>query len=342
MTLHSVPRFLARFCGAAAGWVVLVAAIGVAAFSGHAWGQAAAAPARGAPRVLAPGVLTTIPPAVEEGETASSPIPLADITEGMKELEWTPHFMAKSETIYAKAQSVILRRSVWGLEFAFKPMRMIYVDVPQPSGKLERKLIWYMVYRVRNPGRHLAPEGQADKFGHTLYGAGAVNFSRHFFPQFVLRSHEFDKEYLDRIIPVAIPLIQQREDPNTPFYSSVEISKMNLPVDGGPDDPGVWGVATWEDVDPRMDFFSVYIQGLTNAYLFVDPPGVYKKGDPPGTGRIFTTKTLQLNFWRPGDLVNPTEDEVHYGLPSVEPEERPRYLAMYGMESWVDYRWLYR
>ena len=35
------------------------------------------------------------------------------------------------------------------------------------------------------------------------------------------------------------------------------------------EDNSVWGLATWEDVDPRVDFFSVYIKGLTNAYLSV-------------------------------------------------------------------------
>ena len=42
----------------------------------------------------------------------------------------------------------------------------------------------------------------------------------------------------------------------------------------------MWGVATWEYVDPRMDFFSIYVKGLTNAYRFADPPGAYKAGEP--------------------------------------------------------------
>ena len=28
----------------------------------------------------------------------------------------------------------------------------------------------------------------------------------------------------------------------------------------------LWGVATWEDIDPRIVRFSVYVFGLTNAY----------------------------------------------------------------------------
>ncbi len=319
-------------------------ALGIASFA--AWGgmdsnALAQQPQRTGPRALAPGVLKVIPSPAAPGETSSDPLPLLEIVKGMPDLNATPHYMAKSDTIYAKAQNVILRRNVWGLEFAFKPLRMIYVDVPQPTGKLERKPIWYMVFRVRNPGRHLAPAPKEDKYGHTVYDTGAVDFTRHFFPQFTLRSHEFGKEYLDRVIPTAIPLIQRREDPNTPLYSTVEISQVKIPVDGGPDDHGVWGVATWEDIDPRIDFFSIYVQGLTNAYQYTDDPN-WQPGDPPGKGRTYQWKTLQLNFWRPGDIENPTEEEIHYGLPLVDEDEHSRYLTLYGQESWVDHRWLYR
>ena len=47
------------------------------------------------------------------------------------------------------AKEVILRREVYCFEFSFKPLRQIYIDVPQPNGLLKRKLVWYMVYRIR-------------------------------------------------------------------------------------------------------------------------------------------------------------------------------------------------
>ena len=37
----------------------------------------------------------------------------------------------------------------------------------------------------------------------------------------------------------------------------------------------VWGVATWQDVDPNNVWFSVYVEGLTNAYRFSDDPAKY-------------------------------------------------------------------
>ena len=39
-------------------------------------------------------------------------------------------------------------------------MRMVYVDIPQPNGKMQRKLVWYMVYRVRNLGGHIKPRAE--------------------------------------------------------------------------------------------------------------------------------------------------------------------------------------
>ena len=47
-----------------------------------------------------------------------------------------------------------------------------------------------------------------------------------------------------------------------------------------------------EDVDPNIDFVSVYIKGLTNAFR------LGRSTDDPSK-----LKTLQLNFWRPGDTV---------------------------------------
>jgi hypothetical protein len=106
-------------------------------------------------------------------------------------------------------------------------------------------------------------------------------------------------------------------------------------VEAGRTARGAWGVAMWEDVDPELDFFSVYVSGVTNAYKWTDPPGAYKAGDGLGKGRKFARKQLQLNFWRPGDAVNPTEREIRYG---VAPGEGAIYEAGEG----VAYQWVYR
>ena len=109
----------------------------------------------GEPRRLAPGVMTVIPRNMEEAETFSGPrefVELAEVAE-----EWEPNTLPESAILAEISQDTVFRHDVWQVEFAFKPLRMIEVDVPQPNGLLERKLIWYLVFRVRNPGQHLRP-----------------------------------------------------------------------------------------------------------------------------------------------------------------------------------------
>ena len=303
-------------------------------------------PALGQPgRDLPPGVLTVIPIDAQSDETCSGPLPLVEVATGMSDLAWTPNFSAKSETLLEMAKQVVLRRDIWNLEFAFKPLRMIEVDVPQPSGKLQRKQIWYLVYRVKYFGSDLRPGPKEDRFGHVTFPTTQpVNYpSRHFFPHFVLESNELDKAYLDRVIPAAIEPIRRREKVRGRLYNSVEITRIPIPLSEERADRSVWGVATWEDVDPRTDFFSVYVQGLTNAYRFEDPPGAYQPNDPPGTGRTFTFKTLKLNFWRPGDTVLEHEDEIRFGVPlDPDPERQRELLEKYDQTERLDHVWLYR
>lgn len=271
-------------------------------------------------RALAPGVEVTIPPNRQEEETFSTH-DIVEILHGIPGLEWTPKLSPTSRTLTEMAKQTVFRRDIWCLEFTFKPVRMIWVDVPQASGQMQRKLIWYMVYHVRNTGKHLKPEKQADG----KYVVTQADREVRFFPQFVLEANEYKKAYLDRLIPVAIPAIQQKEDPNRRLLNSVEISNKLIPVSTDLVDHSVWGVATWEEVDPRVDYFSVYVQGLTNAYQWSDPPEAFKKGDPPGKGRVLLSKTLVLNFWRPGDEYVEDQRIIRFGVPGK-----------------VDYSWVYR
>jgi hypothetical protein len=286
-----------------------------------------------------------IPPAREASETFSGPRPIVEITAGIPGLAWDPNYEPKSATLIERAKRVTFRRSVWNLEFAFKPLRMIEVDVPQPTGKMQRKLIWYMVYRVKNVGYDLSPVSVTDDAqGKKVYNVERVNFpALRFMPSIVLRSHEFQKEYLDRLIPAAKQVIEAREKPGVPLYNSIEITQVPIPLSDDRFDRSVWGYVTWEDVDPRIDYFSIYVQGLTNAFQFVDPPGAFKPGDPPGTGRQFTKKTLQLNFWRPSDTEREHEKEIRYGV-RVDTDEtkQQEILSKYGLTQRLDYLWIYR
>jgi hypothetical protein len=287
----------------------------------------AAAPtpqSRGPYRKLAPGVMIAIPPDRDVGETVSRH-DLIEISSAKPEYDW--------------AKNVPFHREVSCLEFKFKPVRMIRVDLPQPSGKMQRKLIWYMVYSVTNTGKTMTPvEDQPVPYNddlatkHEVYQVKEENKPIRFIPEFFLEGRDslqnnvgFVKVYPDRVIPLAVGAIQMREDPKRRLLTTVEMSQTA--EKGREIAPGqtLWGVATWEDVDPRIDRFSVYVMGLTNAYRWIDPPGEYKAGDPPGKGRILLRKTLKLNFWRPSDEYFEHEEEIHYGIPGG-----------------VDYQWVYR
>lgn len=265
--------------------------------------QAPGAPAPAGPyRKLAPWVMQSVNPMREYKETVCR----HDVVE-----------LLAVDPNLSFAKNVAFRREIWALQFKFKPIRFVWVDLPQSDGTIETKLVRYMVYSVTNPGKVAHPAEQADGTYKLVPEDKPVRFA----PQFLLASLERgdDRVYEDRVIPAAAAAIRRREDPNRVFYNSVE---MHREIAVG---ETVWGVATWEGVDPRIDRFCIYVIGLTNAYRWEDTPGGYKPGDRPGTGRRLLRKTLKLNFWRPGDEFYEREDEIRFGIPGQ-----------------VDYEWVYR
>jgi len=286
---------------------------------------------------FAPGVLTTIPPDIDPGDTFSE----HDIIElrALKQLEREPLTDTKSRTLYEMAQGVPFRRDVWCLEFSFKPLRMMAVDVPQPSGKMQRKLIWYLVYRVRNTGVGFAPEQQDDgTFEAKSKPTGEVRF----YPEFLLTSQDVGRDgkkirkaYLDRVIPAAVAAIGRRELSGGELLNTVEISERLLKAEQGRAIGGLWGVATWEDVDPTIDFFSVFVGGLCNAYDWQEPENFDPDAGAKLADRKFFRKQLQLNFWRPGDAYAEDEREIRFGA-------APGKADLYGTGEGVASRWIYR
>jgi len=285
---------------------------------------------------FAPGVLTTIPPQLDPADTVS----VHDVVEirAQKDLQWTPKLLSKTRTLLEKAKDAEFRRDIWCLEFSFKPLRMLAVDIPQSTGKMQRKLVWYMVYRVRNTGAGLAPKKKDDDTYTTIEQSMGP---QRFVPQFMLTSLDRDrrgepvrKSYMDRIMPTAVAAIARRELPKGELLNNVQISDKLLEPETGRAVGGLWGVATWEDIDPEMDFFAIYVSGLTNAYQW-DDPADFQAGAAPGTGRTFTRKVLQLNFWRPGDSYKENETEIRYG-------SAPGMAGLYGSREGIAYQWVYR
>ena len=327
---------------AASGKLLLVAAIFLALVSldlapARAQARPAAKPAAGASakaasgrfRALAPGVEITIP-AEKDVEAGSSRHDVVEI------LAVDPEFGARPEAKRpSPAKNTRFKHDIWSLEFTFKPIRMIDVGIPTSEGRFERKRLWYLIYRVKNPGEKPV----------------------RFVPDFWLESWDTGKSYADRLIPVAIPEIERREDasrrltnvdkalPEAParLFNTIEMEREIPPSPAG-QDLGIWGVAIWEDVDPATDHFSVFIKGLTNAYRWEDEksgePAAYtfKKGDKPGSGRKLLQKTLRLNFWRPSDTLHEHEGEFRYGYYEESGVNRFKLKP----EEKVDYLWVYR
>lgn len=291
---------------------------------------------------FAPGVVTVIPGDPSPEETFDGPLTLQRFLQAHPELEWPadkfpenrPHFDPRSRTLVSMAKEVVLRREVYCLEYSFKPLRQIYADVAVGGGQTQRKLVWYMVYRVRYRGGDLRPA--ADEVGGSkLYQRlESISYdSRRFFPLVTLKDHVSGDEYLDRIIPGAKQLIAAREQITAPLHNSVEISRKPVPLSTDDAAPGVWGVLTWIDVNPNTDYLSLYISGLTNAF----------QQDGEGKDAPYRRKALQLNFYRPGDAMAQTEDLIRFGVPQFSDEaERTYVLKQYGLNEPIDYRWVFR
>jgi len=269
-------------------------------------GQKPVPPSEGPFRKLAPGILRKVEPHLQIDETSSLHDHLG---------------LVVAHPDYTWAKNVRFPHRVWCLEFQYKPVRTIYVDLPQKTGAMQRKLIWYLVYSVTNTGRCLVPQHEPDGSFQVSTEAQPVRFV----PEFFLLDRETNKVYPEKIIPLAVAQIRLREDPNRTFYNTAEMMR-EIPVG-----QTLWGIATWEDIDPGVDMFSIYIKGLTNALRWEDIPEKYQKGDP-SSGRRIWVKTLKLNFWRPTDEVHEAENFCRTGIPP---------LLERGLPAQPDYEWVY-
>ncbi len=211
-------------------------------------------------------------------------------------------------------------------------MRLLVMD----GADGQRQRVWYLLYRVKNTGGYLKSVPQQDEYGNDLYVTVKGSRTLRFFPTFVIQSHDHNLTYVDRIVPGAKERIHAIEfkDPRVPLYDSVSITEIPIKVSSEEIDRSVWGVAMWTGVDRRTDFFSVYVQGLSNAYRWQDG-----NQDQP----LLTFKTLQLNFWRPGDAIFENEKEFRYGVPTfTDARDEARMLETYGLKKPLDHDWVYR
>jgi hypothetical protein len=172
------------------------------------------------------------------------------------------------------------KQGIWVLDFKFKPLRLRTVDIPGKG----RRQIHYLYYMVVN----------------------RTGKPRMFVPQFIM-VNEHQQKVEDEVIPEAIPIIQQREEPTIPLHGAVDIIGI-LPPNTRPNvDDAVFGVACWEKWDAKSDRFSIYVRGLSDGYVEVPAAS----GGKP-TARY---KTLKIDFIRRGDQFQLHEREIQLADP---------------------------
>lgn len=278
---------------------------------------------------LVKGVMKTVPATPEQAELYTGPRALHDLADKAK--AWSPNSEPENRTLAVLAKQMTFRRDVWQLEFQFKTMRLMQVS----DGRGGTRLVWYLIYKVNNAGGHLRTVESKDEFGNPKFEVKKGNGNQRFMPVMLLRSHEAEKTYADQILPGVREMIHAREikDPNVPLHDSVSITRVPLEPSTETTDKGVWGVAMWPDVDPETDFFSVFVEGLSNAYRWEDG----KEKQP-----LLTYKTLQLNFWRPSDSVLQRTKEFRFGLPLFpNADKTEKVREMYGISESRDWNWVY-
>jgi hypothetical protein len=280
-----------------------------------------------APRPFAPGVLKVIPPDLRPEDSFSPPLRVPGITA----TTFDGNYVAQSDTLHGQSQKVVFYRDVWALEFATLGLRQIELKVRMPDGEVRRRNFFYLPYRIRNVGQSLTyeqvkegmvseftnfklvrPSGDADDPGEATDATKSLGPNRVLL-QFTLEGlvalddGTYERVYVrDHYLPEVARAIQQQEDPKRRLLNQQEMESAEVPVVSGDDAPGVWGVAVWEDVDPRLDYISVFVRGVTNAYAI--------RFNAAGEQNLLH-KTLQLNYWRPGDTVEQPRDEIIYGIP---------------------------
>ena len=317
--------------------------------------------------LFAPGDLTIIPPDIDYyGQVVNR----ADIPELLKTLPEADPDLQDDIRFQPEiwARDIRLNRDIWCLQFSFKPLRLIDVDIPNAEGNYDTKKVWYLVYNVKNlgpadldqkkinsslgsavpAGKELKMRVPTDTTPLDVPRSAALEIRQQtgvfaprpgkdepirFTPHFVLATHRLvletvpvtDSEtgktewqtesmpiaYDDRIIPLALPKIAKREG-----MKALPETTVSIPLKEIASGEDLWGVAMWTDIDPRINEFSIFVSGLTNAYQWSNKTtadGTYENTGKFGEGRILKRRVLKLDWWRVGDKNSLNETQIHFG-----------------------------
>ncbi len=170
----------------------------------------------------------------------------------------------------------------WTLHLRYAPPRILTVDIP---GK-EPVKVWYMIYRIYN----------------TTANPQAVTSLK-----FELVTKDLNTTHLDEPQPAVFKAIAAKEDPdnNMNLQTTVQITQNPIPITKLDSFPRyVSGLAIWTDVPQRAsktNKFSVYVSGLSD--------GLVAEKQPDGS-KLIKVKTLQLDFQKPTDNIEPGIDDI--------------------------------
>jgi hypothetical protein len=199
--------------------------------------------------------------------------------------------------------SALDKPDVWTLDFRFKDPRLIKVNVPGRGPRI----CWYLWYQVIN----------------------RTGEPRSFRPDFWLVTLEPPAVFHDEILPTVEDAIRKREDPTgyQEIKNSVTIAAQPIPqskADGEAFPRAVTAVAIWDGAsaepkgrDPAQkdladaNRFTIFVSGLSNGWVLVDPMGKAKPELP-----VVRRKTLQLNFKRVGDRYYMDSREISFVPPA--------------------------
>lgn len=208
---------------------------------------------------------------------------------------------------YTTGVEIARQLQIWEMEIQMKPMRMILSPTPTQS---DPQQVWYLAYRViprpiikSNVGADTDPVNVLDP------PPGPPQL----IPQLTLVTYDDRKTevpveiHVDQVIPAAVKKVNVIERPATPEQAFLDTISVTRPLPepvaaDAPEQPWIYGVATWSGVDPRTDFFKVIFQGFSNVYE------VRGEGDDRRTWR----KVLVQKFTCRGDEFDPNQREFEF------------------------------
>ncbi len=214
-----------------------------------------------------------------EVQERPQPVPSARLDRTLKTIPVTRDRLAFNLQMVDTSLPPRDKPGIWVLDFAFKPLRIMTVDIPGKG----RRQVHYLYYKVAN----------------------RTGKPRVFVPEFVM-VNEAGQKFAENVIPQAIPLIQAREEPTIPLHGAEDIIGTIPPSTEPNVDDAVFGVACWEKWDPKSERFSIYVRGLSDGRVEVPAAG----GGKPAA----KSKALRIDFIRQGDnqLADPPYEWVYW------------------------------